>query len=123
VTYVERPAVDVITYIPPDPIRQLTRGRHPAELLARDLARHWELDFASLLERRRSAERQASLPFAQRRANLRGVFTSQRAPAAQVLLVDDVYTTGSTVNAGASALRREGARTIEVVTLARAIRR
>jgi ComF family protein len=123
VTHVERPAVDVITYIPPDPIRQLTRGRHPAELLARDLARRWELDFVSLLERRRSAERQASLPFAQRRANVRGAFTSRRSPRARVLLVDDVYTTGSTVNAGASALRREGARTVEVVTLARAIRR
>jgi ComF family protein len=123
VTHVERPAADVITYIPPDPIRQLARGRHPAEVLARDLARRWELDVVSLLERRRSAERQASLPFARRRANVRGAFTSQRSPAARVLLVDDVYTTGSTVNAAASALRREGARTVDVVTLARAIRR
>jgi predicted amidophosphoribosyltransferase len=122
-TNVERPAADVITYIPPDPIRQLGRGRHPAELLARDLARRWELDFVSLLERRRSAERQASLPFARRRANMRGVFTSRRSPPARVLLVDDVYTTGSTVNAAASALRGEGARTVDVVTLARAIRR
>jgi predicted amidophosphoribosyltransferase len=39
-----------------------------------------------------------------------------------VILVDDVYTTGATVSAAASALRVAGARTIEVVTFARALR-
>jgi len=39
-----------------------------------------------------------------------------------VVLIDDVYTTGATANAAASALRKEGARTVEVVTLARTIR-
>jgi predicted amidophosphoribosyltransferase len=38
------------------------------------------------------------------------------------VLVDDVYTTGSTANAAASALRRAGARHVEVVTFARAVR-
>ena len=47
VEHVERPAVDVITYIPPDPIRQLGRGRHPAESLARELAGRWELELVS----------------------------------------------------------------------------
>jgi predicted amidophosphoribosyltransferase len=39
-----------------------------------------------------------------------------------LVLVDDVYTTGATANAAASALRRAGARRVEVVTFARAIR-
>ena len=55
------------------------------------------------------------------RRNVSGVFEA-RPPPASVLLVDDVYTTGATVHAAASALRRAGARRVEVVTFARAIR-
>jgi len=143
VEHVERPAVDLITYVPADPIRQLDRGRHPAESLARELGARWELDLVSLLERGRAAERQATLPYAERGSNVRGAFTARRVPArrvvgsgvagtsvvgssgtgSKVLLVDDVYTTGSTFSAAASALRRQGVSTVEVVTLARAIRR
>lgn len=123
VEHVERPVVDVITYIPPDAIRQLSRGAHPAKTLARGLAERWGLDLVPLLERERLAGRQATLPYERRQANLRGVFAAQGAPPRRVLLVDDVYTTGSTASAAASALRRQGARTVEVVTLARAIRR
>jgi len=119
---VERPAADVITYIPPDPIRQLGRGAHPAGTLARELAGRWELDLVPLLGRKRSAERQASLRYERRRANLRDVFVAQAPPAQRVLLIDDVYTTGSTANAAASALRAQGARSVVVVTFARAIR-
>jgi predicted amidophosphoribosyltransferase len=133
VEHLERPAVDLITYVPSDPLRQLDRGRHPAESLARELGARWELDLVSLLERGRAAERQATLPYAERGSNVRGAFTARRPPADNVvdtgvvrtrmLLVDDVYTTGSTVSAAASALRRQGVSTVEVVTFARAIRR
>jgi predicted amidophosphoribosyltransferase len=45
------------------------------------------------------------------------------APPLHVVLVDDVYTTGATVGAATTELRRAGARVVEVVTFARAIRR
>ncbi len=121
-TYVAAPAADVITYIPPDPARQLTRSRHPAEALAVELAARWQLRSADLLARTRSAHRQASLPRAGRRANVAGSFAAIAQAPPWVVLVDDVYTTGSTASAAATALRAAGARHVEVVTFARAVR-
>jgi predicted amidophosphoribosyltransferase len=121
-THIRAPAADVITYIPPDPARQLTRSRHPAEALAAELARVWRLESADLLARTRSARRQASLPRARRRANVAGSFVAIARCPGRVVLVDDVYTTGSTASAAASALRAAGARRVDVVTFARAVR-
>jgi predicted amidophosphoribosyltransferase len=118
----ERPAADVITYIPPDPVRQLGRARHPAQALAHELAARWELDCEPLLERRHAMKRQATLPLAQRRGNVRDVFGGTKRAGGRVVLVDDVYTSGSTASAAAGALRRSGAVRVEVVTFARAIR-
>jgi len=121
-THVASPGADVITHIPPDPARQLTRSRHPAEALAAELARCWQLPSTPVLARTRSAHRQASLPRAGRRANVEGSFIALARAPARVLLVDDVYTTGSTASAAATALRAAGARRVEVVTFARAVR-
>ena len=118
----ERPAVDVITYISPDPVRQLERGRHPAQALAHELAVRWGLECEPLLERTRVTGRQATLPLAQRGGNVRNVFGAKGEVAGRVLLVDDVYTSGSTANAAASTLRRAGAARVEVMTFARALR-
>jgi len=122
IAQLERPAADVITYIPPDSVRQLERSRHPAQSLAQELAAHWHLECRPLLERTRVTERQAALSLAERRGNLRNVFDNRADVAGRVLLVDDVYTSGSTAHAAAGALRRAGAARVEIVTFARAIR-
>ncbi len=54
---------------------------------------------------------------------MRRSFHAAAAAPARVALVDDVYTTGATASAAASALRAAGARSVEVVTFARALRR
>jgi predicted amidophosphoribosyltransferase len=118
----ERPAVDVITYIPPDRVRQLKRACHPAQALAHELAARWGLECVPLLERTRATERQASLPLALRGGNVRNLFAPARQAPSRVALVDDVYTSGSTANAAASALRRGGATRVDVITFARAVR-
>jgi predicted amidophosphoribosyltransferase len=116
-----RPVAGLVTFVPPDPGRRLTRGYHPAQRLAQALARRWQLPCEPRLERSGGSHRQRGLSLAERRRNVRGAF---RAEAVQgtIVLVDDVYTSGATADAAASALRAAGARRVEVVTFARAIR-
>jgi len=120
----DAPAADVITYIPPDPGRLLLRGHHPAQRLAVELASRWRLPEAALLVRAVTSPsaRQAGLPREERLRNTRGAFVAVATMPRNVLLVDDVYTTGATVSAAATALRHAGARTVEVVTFARTVR-
>lgn len=119
-----RPVVDVIAYIPPDPSRSLRRGRHPAEQLAAELGRRWHLPVEALLVRAGQARvsRQALLSRDDRLRNVRDVFASRAPYAGRVALVDDVYTTGATATAAASALRKSGAASVEVITFARTVR-
>jgi len=115
-------AADVITYIPPDDVRQLERGVHPAQTLARELGRRWDVPHAAVLRRARAAERQTRLSLAERRRNVARAFAATQPVSGHVLLVDDVYTTGSTASAAARALRDAGAARVDVVTFARAVR-
>jgi predicted amidophosphoribosyltransferase len=116
------PAVHAVAFVPPDPERALLRGHYPAEALARELADLWTIELLPLLDRSRAAPRQAGLRLAERRRNVAGAFQAAGRAPTRVALVDDVYTTGSTVASAASALRRAGARRVDVVTFARAIR-
>ena len=122
VDVVPRPAVSALVPVPPDGDRSLRRGHHPASRLADELARRWELPSAPLLRRTGSSRRQRGLSLGERRRNVAGAFVATASPPHRVALVDDVYTTGATALAAASALRAAGARRVEVVTLARAIR-
>lgn len=116
------PAADAVTFVPPDPGRQLRRGRHPAQALACRLGPAWSLDVLPLLVRRHRASRQAGLGRADRARNIRGAFVAACAVPRRVVLVDDVYTTGATAAAAASALRRAGATRVDVVSFARTVR-
>lgn len=116
------PGADAVVFVPPDGDRSLRRGHHPAERLARELGRRWGLPVHQALARSRTARRQRGLAIAERRRNVAGAFVAHRRVPRRLLLVDDVYTTGSTVSAGATALRKAGAVRIDVVTFARAVR-
>ena len=119
---VPRPAAGAIAFVPPDGERSVKRGHHPAERLALGLGARWDLPVERLVGRARRVNRQRGLALAARRRNVRGAFRPLgRAPPA-IVLVDDVYTSGATATAAASALRQAGARRVQVVTFARAVR-
>ena len=119
---VPRPRAYTISFVPADADRRLKRGHNPAERLATELGARWELPVVALLERAHGVRPQRGLPLSERRRNVRGVFSATGRAPASLILVDDVYTSGATVSAAASALRKAGARRVEVVTFARAVR-
>jgi predicted amidophosphoribosyltransferase len=116
------PPVDVVTFVPGDRDRVLQRGQNAAEALARLVALEWDLPIEALLTRTSRVRPQRGLTRQERRENVRGAFAATGAPAS-VAVIDDVYTTGATVGAAATELRRAGARAVHVVTFARAVRR
>ena len=118
----EPPPGTVLVPVPPDADRGLRRGHHPAARLTRELAARWALPVLDGLARSRPARPQRGLSREDRRRNVAGGFVARGPVPRRVILVDDVYTTGATAAAAASALRKAGARTVHVVTFARAVR-
>jgi predicted amidophosphoribosyltransferase len=114
--------VAMLTFVPPDRERVLLRGHHPAERLAFELAARWDLPVRPLLAWTRAIPHQRGLSLADRRRNVAGAFAPAARAPSRVGLVDDVYTSGATAAAAASALRKGGAGRVEVITFARVVR-
>ena len=117
--------IDVVAPVPLHRHRFRRRGFNQAYLLVR----RWMLPgetviVRDLLVRTRATAPQTGLDRRQRRINLENAFSVSRpgqTTGKRVLLVDDVLTTGATVNACATALIRDGAGRVDVLTLARAL--
>jgi predicted amidophosphoribosyltransferase len=122
VEVVPPPRAEVVAWVPADRDRTLRRGHSTAQALALELAPHWGLEPVPLLARTRAVAPQRGLGRVERRRNVAGSFRAARPPPRRVCLVDDVFTTGATVSAAASALRAAGAREVLVVTFARTLR-
>jgi len=112
----------LITYVPTAHTRVRQRGYDQAALLAKAVARELGLPYAPLLARMGSA-RQVGASGMQRRRQLRGSFRPRSSRLAQntyILLIDDVLTTGSTLESAARVLRSMGAAKVSAATFAQA---
>lgn len=117
--------VDLVTPVPLGVERLKERGYNQAMLLARPFA--WNVGLPHrprALQRIRETRSQVKLSLSERRENVAGAFQAEPeiVSGKSVLVIDDVTTTGSTLDACAAALHRANARLVYGLTLARAVR-
>lgn len=116
--------VEAIVPVPLHPKRKKQRGFNQAQIIAKELAK---LKGIELVERSlvkvKNVPPQTSLKAEERKKNVRGAFQvvkNEWIKGRVVLLVDDVYTTGSTISECSAALRKAGAKEVRAITLAQA---
>ena len=132
---------DVVVPMPLHWRRRWERGFNQSELLAKVIARRWNVPVAGAARRVKATAPQAGLTNSKRRKNMSGAFAPSRPllhrdlggrfvfgkkfslKGARVLLVDDVLTTGATAAACARALKRAGAKHVTLAAVARTDRR
>jgi ComF family protein len=117
-----RQPVDFLVPVPLHSARERDRGFNQADVLATLLAERVQVPVLRCLERIRFTTTQTKLDREERMENLRGAFRVRQTPAVlnrHLLIVDDVLTTGSTVDECARVLRLAGAASVRVVTVAR----
>ncbi len=114
--------LDGIVAVPLHPVRQRERQFNQSELLGQALARRQKLPLLSPLKRTRNTVTQTHFDRRKRMQNLRDAFKLSQNATVQgrnLLLVDDVFTTGSTLDECSRVLLDAGARTVCALTLAR----
>jgi competence protein ComFC len=115
----------MIIPVPLHPRRLRWRGFNQSVLLARQIGRAYNVPLDCFaLYRKMDTPPQTQLPEEERRKNMRGAFALSGKTAVKgkcLLLVDDVYTSGATVNECSRVLKQGGARAVFVLTLARAV--
>ncbi|KKL01731.1 hypothetical protein SD53_08445 [Rheinheimera mesophila] len=113
------PLPDCISYTPVSDKRLQERGFNQAKLLAQQLAEAWQKPCVSLFQSPQLVPHQIGLKRKERLANLKGKVQLQERPLpAHVTLVDDVITTGATLDYLSALLKAKGVQTVSVWTLA-----
>lgn len=115
----------VLIPVPLHSRRLISRRYNQSAELVRHIAGETECEFqCDVLERIKNTKQQVGLSSKERERNVMGAFrvkkdNAYRIKGKSILLVDDVFTTGATVNAAAKALKRAGVQSVDVLTFAR----
>lgn len=114
---------DIVVPVPLHRKKQNKRGYNQAELLAREISKRSGIPMKKVLVRTKNTRPMSSLTGAERRENLTGVFAVRPRQSSEIannriLLIDDIYTTGSTANACSETLKSAGASAVIVLCLA-----
>lgn len=113
------PADAILVPIPLHPRRKRRRGFNQSELIARDLGAILGIPLESILFRSRPTHPQTSLDYAARRANVENAFSLHTNTKYKLaILIDDVKTTGSTLDEAARALKKAGVKRVWAITFA-----
>lgn len=117
----QRLPVDAVVAVPLHPTRERARGYNQSLLLARALAAQQYLPvWEDALTRERATRPQVELDAAERRTNVQDAFAATaRVAGARLLLIDDVCTTGATMEACSVVLKQRGAKSVWGLALAR----
>ena len=114
---------DIIIPVPIHKKRKNERGYNQSELIAKEIAKNIkEIKYQNPLKKIKNNERQSELKKYQRKQNVKNVYEIQKKQIIQdkrIILFDDIYTTGSTVNECAKILKQNNVREILVLTLAK----
>jgi ComF family protein len=117
---------DALVPVPLHWWKRFRRGFNQSEDLAREVSRHTGVPVLAGLKRRKRTQTQAGLSQSARRRNVVTAFAANpRVVLAgkRLLIIDDVFTSGATANACATALKKAGASRVDILTLARTDRR
>lgn len=112
---------DAVVPVPLHRARLAKRGFNQAELMARRVAERINAPLLDKLKAVRRTRDQVELSAGERRTNVAGAYAARGPIVGKVLLVDDVFTTGSTVSECAGVLRKAGAGEVHALTLCRTV--
>ena len=114
------PPWDAVSYVPAFPLKNKERGFNQSALLAKEIARYWNLPLVSFLKKSKEGQAQASLSLSERALNVAGTFRVNNrnfSSYRHILIVDDVMTTASTLNECARELSLSGIPRVSVASL------
>lgn len=113
---------DIIGAVPIHKKRMLERGYNQSELIAKEIAKNIQgIEYKKLLKKTKNNQTQSELKKEERLENVKNVYEIQNKQIIQdkkIILFDDIYTTGSTVNECSKVLKENGAKEVLVLTLA-----
>lgn len=116
---IDRPKIDLIVPVPLHWYRENWRGFNQAEVLARNLGERWGVEVVEALVRKKATKPVAEMEAEERRQVVKGIFeVRKKVKGKRILLVDDVFTTGSTMKEAARELRKSGAVVVRGFVLA-----